>query len=143
MASSGPRKVVLKTRGDFGRPVDHRRLVRLQILAAAALFATPFLVFFTLSFVPDVELHFAILLSAIAVSTGLSVGYVIWLIRGGVLLSSVLSSLPAWRLVDPLPVLAYTRTTPEGEPEDGESLQSLVKKKASGPDNQSVEENTE
>ena len=35
--------------------------------------------------------------STVAVSTGLSVGYVLWLVRGGVLLSSVLSSMPAWQ----------------------------------------------
>lgn len=43
--------------------------------------------------------------SSIAVSTGFSVGYVIWLIRSGALLSTVLSSLPAWQFIDPLPVL--------------------------------------
>jgi hypothetical protein len=46
-------------------------------------------------------------LAAAAVAMGLSVGYVIWLLRGGVLLSSFLSSLPAWRLVDPLPILGH------------------------------------
>jgi hypothetical protein len=40
-----------------------------------------------------------------AASLGLSVGYVVWLLRGGVLVGSLLSSLPAWRFVDPLPVL--------------------------------------
>ena len=44
--------------------------------------------------------------SAIMVSTGLSVGYVVWLIRGGMLLSSMLFSMPAWQLADPLPLLA-------------------------------------
>ena len=44
--------------------------------------------------------------SSVAVSTGLSVGYVVWLLRGGVLLSSMLSALPAWQLIDPMPVLA-------------------------------------
>ena len=43
--------------------------------------------------------------SVFVVSTGLSVGYVLWLLRGGALIASLLSSLPAWRLVDPLPVL--------------------------------------
>jgi hypothetical protein len=43
--------------------------------------------------------------SAIALSSGLSIGYVIWLIRGGVLLSSMLSALPAWQMLDPLPVV--------------------------------------
>lgn len=43
--------------------------------------------------------------SSIALSTGLSVGYVIWLIRGGALLGSMLSAMPAWQMIDPLPVL--------------------------------------
>jgi hypothetical protein len=47
--------------------------------------------------------------SGVAISAGLSIGYVVWLVRGGVLLSSVLSALPAWQMVDPLPVLAATR----------------------------------
>jgi hypothetical protein len=42
----------------------------------------------------------------VGVSGSLSIGYVVWLVRGGVLLSSVLSALPAWQMVDPLPVLA-------------------------------------
>ena len=37
--------------------------------------------------------------------TGLTVGYVLWLIRGGTLLASLISSLPAWCAFDPLPVL--------------------------------------
>jgi VCBS repeat-containing protein len=59
-----------------------------------------------------------------AASTSLSVGYVIWLLRGGVLLSSLLSSLPAWRLVDPLPVLS--RLSDDSDDEDDASLEQLV-----------------
>jgi hypothetical protein len=44
--------------------------------------------------------------SSVVVTTGLSVGYVVWLVRGGVLVSSMLSALPAWQLIDPMPVLA-------------------------------------
>jgi hypothetical protein len=36
----------------------------------------------------------------------LSVGVVTWVLRAGGLLSSLLASLPAWRHVDPLPILA-------------------------------------
>ena len=39
-------------------------------------------------------------------STGLSIGYVAWLLRSGIILTSVLSSLPAWRFIDPLPILS-------------------------------------
>ncbi|HVQ25372.1 MAG TPA: hypothetical protein VMV01_09340, partial [Planctomycetota bacterium] len=49
-------------------------------------------------------------------SFGLTVGYVLWLLRGGALLASLLSSLPAWRLIDPLPVLS--RVDDEEDPEE-------------------------
>jgi hypothetical protein len=54
------------------------------------------------------ELHLdnSVTISAASVSLGLSLVYVVWLIRGGVLLGSYLSALPAWRLLDPLPVLS-------------------------------------
>lgn len=57
------------------------------------------------------------------ISTGLSVGYLIWLIRGGTLMGGVLSSLPAWRFVDPLPVLA---SITEASDDDEESLETIV-----------------
>ncbi len=66
----------------------------------------------------------AIVGSTMAVSATLSVGYVIWLIRGGVLLSSVLSSLPAWRMVDPLPVLGWI--TDEEDLMGDDSLETIV-----------------
>ena len=52
------------------------------------------------------ELRRAAMASGVAAVGSLSVGYVIWLVRGGVLMSSMLSALPAWQMVDPLPVLA-------------------------------------
>jgi len=60
------------------------------------------------------------------ISTGLSVGYLIWLVRGGTLMGSVLSSLPAWRFVDPLPVLGSIAGDAD---KDGESLESIVENK--------------
>jgi len=51
------------------------------------------------------------------------VGYLLWLIRGGTLMGSVLSSLPAWRLVDPLPVLGSLGDDLDN---DDESLESMV-----------------
>jgi hypothetical protein len=61
-----------------------------------------------------------------AASIGLSVGYVIWLLRGGVLLSSVLSSLPAWRFVDPLPILGRLDDEDDTDESADDSLESLV-----------------
>lgn len=52
-----------------------------------------------------------------------SVGYAVWLLRSGVLLSTALSALPAWRFIDPLPVLMSGATDASG---DDESLQSMV-----------------
>ena len=58
----------------------------------------------------------------------------IWLIRGGVLLSSVLSSLPAWRMVDPLPVLGRLDDEDEEafENEPDEGLDEIVEGAADG-----------
>ena len=64
--------------------------------------------------------------STFTVSTGLSVGYILYLLRGGAILSSVLSSLPAWRFVDPLPVLGSLGGPLDG---DSESLQSITTRK--------------
>ncbi len=50
--------------------------------------------------------HRQVMASSIAITSGLSIGYVVWLVRGGVLVSSMLSALPAWQMIDPLPVLA-------------------------------------
>jgi len=61
--------------------------------------------------------------------SALSVGYVLWLLRGGVLLSSLLSSLPAWRFIDPLPVLSRGGS-PVDDDEDDESLEDLVARNA-------------
>jgi hypothetical protein len=52
------------------------------------------------------EERHAVLASSIALTGGLSIGYIVWLVRGGVLVTSMLSALPAWQMVDPLPVLA-------------------------------------
>jgi len=48
---------------------------------------------------------------AVGIATGMSVsfaaGYVIWLLRGGSLLASLLAATPLWKSFDPLPVLAF------------------------------------
>ncbi|MBR9909145.1 MAG: tandem-95 repeat protein, partial [Gammaproteobacteria bacterium] len=61
--------------------------------------------------------------SAFGVSAGLTAGYVVWLARSGVLLSSLMSSLPIWRFIDPLPILGGT---PVATAQDDETLQSMV-----------------
>lgn len=70
-----------------------------------------------------------IVASSMALSTSISIGYVIWLIRGGVLLSSLLASVPAWSSIDPLPILSSTNDGKDKDRED-DSLQALLKKAA-------------
>lgn len=67
----------------------------------------------------DLDLDKSVAVSVVSVSLGLSLVYVLWLIRGGVLLGSYLSALPAWRMLDPLPVLARV----EDEDDDEEPLE--------------------
>jgi len=62
--------------------------------------------------------------STVAVTGAMSVGYVIWLLRGGLLLSSLLSSLPAWHTMDPMPVLARSDHSEEDGGDD-DPLESL------------------
>ena len=52
----------------------------------------------------------------------LTVGYVVWMLRGGLLISSLLAQMPMWSIVDPLTVLdSLDQTDP-----DDESIGSLV-----------------
>jgi hypothetical protein len=66
--------------------------------------------------------------SSVAVTGTLSVGYVIWLLRGGLLVSSLLSSLPAWHAIDPLPVLGRTDQDEEEGAEEADPLERLFGK---------------
>ena len=64
----------------------------------------------------ELDVDRAVTISVAGVSLGVSVAYILWLIRGGVLMGSYLSALPAWRLLDPLPVLS--RVEDEADEED-------------------------
>ena len=63
----------------------------------------------------------------VIVSASFSAGYVAWLLRGGMLLSSVLSSIPMWRLIDPLPVFAFMDRRGSADNE-GDSLDALIER---------------
>jgi hypothetical protein len=68
----------------------------------------------------ELDLDKSVTVSVVSVSLGLSLVYVLWLIRGGVLLGSYLSALPAWRILDPLPVLSRVdEEDDEDEPLEG------------------------
>ncbi|MPZ43278.1 MAG: hypothetical protein GEV05_07755, partial [Betaproteobacteria bacterium] len=73
----------------------------------------------------------SVVASTIAVSTGLSVGYVLWLVRGGLLLTSVLSALPAWQVVDPLPVLGTMKRAQDDSDADDDAIEDLFRRSRS------------
>ena len=61
--------------------------------------------------------------TALTVSTTFTVGYVIWMLRGGMLLTSLLAQIPAWRLIDPLVVLNQAHNfEDDGEQETLETI---------------------
>ncbi|MEM6986498.1 MAG: Ig-like domain-containing protein, partial [Pseudomonadota bacterium] len=62
-------------------------------------------------------------------ATGFSLGYLLWLARSGFLLSTVLSALPAWRNIDPLPVLNNVSDAKDDPDDDDKSLTELTEKK--------------
>jgi hypothetical protein len=75
----------------------------------------------------SIKLQSVMVGSGAAVTGTLSVGYVIWLLRGGLLVSSLLSSLPAWHAIDPLPVLGRTEQD-EDEGDEADPLERLFGK---------------
>ncbi|MFK8021832.1 MAG: PKD domain-containing protein [Pseudomonadales bacterium] len=79
----------------------------------------------------DADYDKVVIGSSMAASTSLSIGYVLWLMRGGILLSTIMSSLPAWRLIDPLPVLGSAWN--EGEDDDDDSLQAIIESENESP----------
>jgi hypothetical protein len=82
------------------------------------------------------EIHEDVVFSQVAVgstltfATSLSIGYVLWLNRGGLLLSSLLSSLPAWRFIDPLPVLAHLGAGAKEDDTEDDSLEAVLQRGA-------------
>lgn len=71
----------------------------------------------------ELELEKSVTISVAGVSLGLSLVYVLWLVRGGILMGSYLSALPAWRVLDPLPVLS--RVDDDAE-EDDDALDAVA-----------------
>jgi hypothetical protein len=76
------------------------------------------------------DTHFQLMVMALATGGMLSfsVGYAAWTIRSGYLLTSILAQMPAWRLIDPLPVLEYPappRRNGKGT-EDDETLETII-----------------
>lgn len=68
-------------------------------------------------------------IASITVGTAaVSTGYLLWLVRGGMLLASVLSSLPAWHALDPLPILARAKRDRKNKPGHPDSVEQLFRR---------------
>ena len=57
-----------------------------------------------------------------ALTSGVSVGFLVWIIKGGQISAMVLANLPAWRWIDPLPILNSISNLEE----EGDSLESII-----------------
>ena len=72
----------------------------------------------------DLNLEHTVAITAAGATFGVSVIYVLWLIRGGVLMGSYLSALPAWQVLDPLPVLERLKNPADEEDDSFEEFES-------------------
>lgn len=77
--------------------------------------------------VNDMSFDVVVVHSAAAVGTGLAVGSVVWAVRGGLLLSSLLAQMPAWTMLDPLMVLDGIA----GDDDEGDSIRDIVDRQKS------------
>jgi hypothetical protein len=99
-------KSLLRTSSGFLKDLDHTRDALNNVMATEQTYVA----------------------SSVAVSSGLSIGYVIWLLRSGVLLTALLSSVPAWQFVNPLLVLGspVKKTRQKGQEDlEDDSLESM------------------
>ena len=60
---------------------------------------------------------------AMAGTSFLTVGYLAWMVRGGILLTTFMSSVPAWRMLDPMAVLESAESD---DAQDDQSIGQLV-----------------
>ena len=76
----------------------------------------------------ELEARQLIVGSAAVVTTSLSVGYVVWMLRGGTLVASFMSSIPAWCSFDPLPIVDSFENTRRSQDHSmlDESLASIA-----------------
>lgn len=66
--------------------------------------------------------------------TTLTVGYIFWLLRSGSVVFGLVSSLPAWTMMDPLPVLESGLENLTGGDNDDDSLQAILQSHRDGLD---------
>jgi hypothetical protein len=68
------------------------------------------------------NLHIGIPKIVASTASFLTVGYLAWIIRGGVLMTTVMTSLPAWKSLDIVPIIESANLAEE----DDESIEQMV-----------------
>ncbi len=76
--------------------------------------------------------------SVSVVTTGFSVGYLLYLVRGGMLLSGLLTQIPTWSMLDPLMVIDGV-----GKDDDKESLESIMDREQARLQSEAAEKSAE
>ncbi|MCA9125481.1 MAG: DUF2341 domain-containing protein [Planctomycetales bacterium] len=71
----------------------------------------------------DLSFEEVVMDSVRAVTGSLTVGYVIWMVRGGVVASTLIAQLPAWKYLDAMVVIANVQVADQ---DDDDSLESIV-----------------
>jgi hypothetical protein len=64
--------------------------------------------------------------TATVLTGALSTGYIAWAARGGYLMAGMLSSIPTWRFLDPLPILSSSALPTAADTDDNERNLSLA-----------------
>lgn len=78
----------------------------------------------------DQPLSDSLIVGTAGITASLSVGYALWSMRAASLLSTLVSSMPAWQTFDPLPVIEFSRRAADKDEdeEDEESNQMFAAK---------------
>lgn len=83
--------------------------------------------------IPDMRISDVQVTAATGVMGSLSLGYVVWMLRAGSLITTFMAQLPAWTMIDPLPVLQFASGKSRGEAED-DSLEDMIRQSNSRSD---------
>ena len=92
---------------DYSTRANEERITELGRYAVAAIAYDAELLWSQLD---DIEASFDAEFGKVSYSIGAvsafgAAGYILWTLRGGVLMAAAMSQLPSWKMVDPLPVL--------------------------------------
>ena len=90
----------------------------------------------------------SVTLDSIAVGTvgtatsGLIVGYVVWALRSGLMLSSLMTALPAWNLLDPLAIISVADSDRKQDEESLADIMETEKQKLANSEYETTKTNT-